>query len=124
MNLTPKQDEFARAYVETGCASTAYRRAYDVKATSDKSVHENASFRTQGRPAETENRASVQANECRADQQRRKKNNDRRKDTRTVGEEGSAHANVSSRMPGNIHSVKCIIGTSKAVVQPQSSGPT
>ena len=28
--LTPKQDAFARAYVETGNASEAYRRAYDA----------------------------------------------------------------------------------------------
>ena len=28
--LTPKQEAFARAYVETGNASEAYRRAYDV----------------------------------------------------------------------------------------------
>ena len=28
--LTPKQDAFACAYVETGNASEAYRRAYDV----------------------------------------------------------------------------------------------
>lgn len=42
MTLTPKQDEFARAFVETGCASTAYRRAYNCENTKDKSVHENA----------------------------------------------------------------------------------
>lgn len=29
-NLTPKQEAFAFAYVETGNASEAYRRAYDV----------------------------------------------------------------------------------------------
>ena len=28
--LTPKQDKFARVYVETGNASEAYRQAYDV----------------------------------------------------------------------------------------------
>lgn len=28
--MTPKQEAFARAYVETGNASEAYRRAYDV----------------------------------------------------------------------------------------------
>ena len=28
--LTPKQEAFARAYVETGNASEAYRRSYDV----------------------------------------------------------------------------------------------
>ena len=28
--LTPKQEAFARAYVETGNASEAYRRAYDA----------------------------------------------------------------------------------------------
>lgn len=40
--LTPKQEAFARAYVETGNASEAYRRAYDASGTTDKSVHENA----------------------------------------------------------------------------------
>lgn len=40
--MTPKQEEFARKYVETGCASTAYRAAYNCKAASDKTVHENA----------------------------------------------------------------------------------
>lgn len=32
-NLTPKQEAFALAYVETGNASEAYRRAYDVGET-------------------------------------------------------------------------------------------
>lgn len=31
MALTPKQEAFARAYVETGNASEAYRRAYDAE---------------------------------------------------------------------------------------------
>ncbi len=30
MNLTPKQEAFCLAYIETGNASEAYRRAYDV----------------------------------------------------------------------------------------------
>ena len=30
--MTPKQEAFARAYVETGNASEAYRRSYNVKA--------------------------------------------------------------------------------------------
>jgi phage terminase small subunit len=30
-NLTPKQEAFARAYVETGNASEAYRRSYNCK---------------------------------------------------------------------------------------------
>ena len=30
-NLTPKQEAFARAYIETGNASEAYRRAYDAE---------------------------------------------------------------------------------------------
>lgn len=33
MTLTPKQEAFAQAYVETGNASEAYRRAYDVSPT-------------------------------------------------------------------------------------------
>ena len=40
--MTPKQEEFARKYVETGCASTAYRAAYDAAAMQDNSVHVNA----------------------------------------------------------------------------------
>ncbi len=31
VSLTPKQEAFARAYVETGNASEAYRRAYDAE---------------------------------------------------------------------------------------------
>jgi len=33
MKLTPKQEEFALAYLETGNAAEAYKRAYNVKAT-------------------------------------------------------------------------------------------
>lgn len=42
-SLTPKQEAFVRAYVETGCASDAYRASYDCSSMTDKSVHENAS---------------------------------------------------------------------------------
>ena len=42
--LTPKQEAFALAYVETGNAAEAYRRAYDVKAaTQHSSIYVNAS---------------------------------------------------------------------------------
>lgn len=40
--MTPKQEAFARKYVETGCASTAYRSAYNCANTSDKTVNEEA----------------------------------------------------------------------------------
>lgn len=40
--MTPKQEAFARKYVETGSASAAYRAAYNCSKTTDKSVHENA----------------------------------------------------------------------------------
>lgn len=43
MTLTPKQEAFAQAYVETGNAAEAYRRAGYSTAQSDKSIHENAS---------------------------------------------------------------------------------
>lgn len=36
--LTPKQEAFALAYVETGNAAEAYRRAYDVKAATAHST--------------------------------------------------------------------------------------
>jgi len=36
--LTPKQEAFALAYVETGNAAEAYRRAYDVKAATQHST--------------------------------------------------------------------------------------
>jgi phage terminase small subunit len=36
-NLTPKQEAFALAYVETGNGAEAYRRAYDVKAATQHS---------------------------------------------------------------------------------------
>jgi phage terminase small subunit len=42
--LTPKQEAFALAYVETGNAAEAYRRAYDVKAgTQHSSIYVAAS---------------------------------------------------------------------------------
>lgn len=41
--LTPKQDHFARVYVETGNASEAYRQAYDVgENTTPEAVWVNA----------------------------------------------------------------------------------
>lgn len=42
--LTAKQEAFALAYVETGNAAEAYRRAYDVRAaTQHSSIYTNAS---------------------------------------------------------------------------------
>jgi phage terminase small subunit len=41
--LTPKQDEFARAYVESGNAAEAYRRAYNAEKTKPNVVHVKAS---------------------------------------------------------------------------------
>lgn len=38
LELTPKQEAFALAYVETGNAAEAYRRAYDVKAATQHST--------------------------------------------------------------------------------------
>ena len=42
-NLTPKQEAFCLAYLETGNASEAYRRSYDAKNMTDKSINEKAS---------------------------------------------------------------------------------
>lgn len=42
-DLTTKQERFAQAYVETGNASEAYRRAYDAENMKDTAVHVNAS---------------------------------------------------------------------------------
>lgn len=42
-DLTPKQEAFCMAYVETGNASEAYRRAYDASKTKDNVVHVKAS---------------------------------------------------------------------------------
>jgi phage terminase small subunit len=41
--LTPKQEAFVHAYLETSNATEAYRRAYDCSAMTDKSINENAS---------------------------------------------------------------------------------
>jgi phage terminase small subunit len=41
--LTPKQGAFALAYIETGNASEAYRRAYSVNGKSENTVHVEAS---------------------------------------------------------------------------------
>lgn len=41
-DLTPKQEAFCLAYIETGNASEAYRQAYDTQASA-KTIHEKAS---------------------------------------------------------------------------------
>ena len=41
--LTPKQEKFCLAYVETGNASEAYRQAYAVNGKSENAVHVEAS---------------------------------------------------------------------------------
>jgi phage terminase small subunit len=41
--LTPKQEAFAKAYIETGNASEAYRRAYNAGKMKDQAVHVKAS---------------------------------------------------------------------------------
>lgn len=43
MSLTPKQEAFCLAYLETGNASEAYRRAYAASNSSPKVVHNKAS---------------------------------------------------------------------------------
>ena len=40
--LTPKQDAFACAYVETGNASEAYRRAYDASSMKEETIWRKA----------------------------------------------------------------------------------
>lgn len=42
MALTPKQEAFARAYIETGNASEAYRRAYDAENMKPETVNRSA----------------------------------------------------------------------------------
>lgn len=41
--LTPKQENFCLAYLETGNASEAYRRAYDAENMKPESINVNAS---------------------------------------------------------------------------------
>ena len=41
-DLTPKQEAFALAYLETGNASEAYRRAYDAEGMKPESVNRKA----------------------------------------------------------------------------------
>lgn len=44
MSLTPKQEAFCQAYIETGNASEAYRRSYNVRpATKPEAINVNAS---------------------------------------------------------------------------------
>lgn len=43
MSLTPKQEAFCLAYLETGNASEAYRRSYDAENMSDPVVRNKAS---------------------------------------------------------------------------------
>jgi phage terminase small subunit len=42
MALTPKQENFCLAYLETGNASEAYRRAYDAENMKPESINVNA----------------------------------------------------------------------------------
>lgn len=42
MALTPKQEAFCRAYIETGNASEAYRRAYDAEGMKPETVNRKA----------------------------------------------------------------------------------
>lgn len=42
MGLTPKQESFCLAYVETGNASEAYRRAYDAQRMKPESINRKA----------------------------------------------------------------------------------
>ena len=42
MALTPKQEAFALAYIETGNASEAYRRSYDAARSKPEVIHVNA----------------------------------------------------------------------------------
>lgn len=41
--MTPKQEAFARAYVETGNASEAYRQSYDAEKMKDQAIWNRAS---------------------------------------------------------------------------------
>ena len=41
--MTPKREHFARAYVENGCASTAYRMAFDAERMKAATIHKRAS---------------------------------------------------------------------------------
>jgi len=43
LKLTPKQELFAQEYVKTSNASEAYRTAYDVSTTNDKTINPMAS---------------------------------------------------------------------------------
>ena len=50
VELTPKQEAFALAYVETGSAAEAYRRAYDVRAATQHSTIYSAASRLLAAP--------------------------------------------------------------------------
>ena len=43
MKLTPKQELFAQTYTKTGNATEAYRTAYNVKSTNEKTLNPKAS---------------------------------------------------------------------------------
>lgn len=42
--LTPKQEKFCQAYIETGNASEAYRQAYDAENMSEPSINKEAAI--------------------------------------------------------------------------------
>ncbi len=60
MTLTPKQETFARAYLERGNASEAYRRSYDAARMKPTTVNESAS-RFLGNPAVAARLRALQA---------------------------------------------------------------
>lgn len=43
MNLTPKREKFVQAYIETGNASEAYRRAFNAEKMKPEVIHVKAS---------------------------------------------------------------------------------
>ena len=67
MKLTPKQEAFALAYIETGNASEAYRRAYDVSPDCKPNTVEKRACelirdgKVAGRIAELQDRAATKA---------------------------------------------------------------
>lgn len=50
MSLTPKQEAFAKAYVETGNASEAYRMSYDVSPETKTETVWNEASKLKGNP--------------------------------------------------------------------------
>lgn len=129
MALTPKQEAFCLAYIETGNASEAYRRAYDAGkmsagaihvAASELIAHPKISLRVQSVQKEAAERALVSVQSL----------TEELEEARALAlREGQSAAAVSASMgKAKLHGLlvdkSAVTGTFTTVTEVKLSGPT